>query len=723
MKSPIRSLACHLAVCLQITVSSAGAQQYPFQDPRLTAEQRIDNLLSMLTLDEKIRCLSSNTNVPRLGIRGTRHVEGLHGLARVGPSNWGQQDPVTTTIFPQAIGLAESWDPELLKRVGEIEGYEARFMFQSEKYRKGGLIIRAPNADIGRDPRWGRTEECYGEDAWFNGTMVVAFVKGLQGDHPTYWQTASLMKHFLANSNEDGRTSSSSNFDARLFREYYSLPFRMGVVDGGSRAFMTAYNAYNGIPCIVHPVLKDVTIKEWKQDGIICTDGGAFTQLVTEHRYCPDSSVAAAACLRAGITEFLDRYQGGVAAALSRHLITESTIDSALRGNFRVIIKLGLLDPPELVPYSAIGVRDSMEPWLSERHKTAAREVTQKTIVLLKNSTQLLPLDRTKVKSIAVIGSLADEVRLDWYSGTPPYAVTPLAGIRARVGENVTVQYARDNADGAAVQIARKAEVAIVCVGNHPICIGSPWGECSTPSDGREAVDRKSIILEQEELIKEVYQANPNTIVVLISSFPFAINWTQDHVPSIVHMTHSSQELGNALADALYGDVNPGGRLVQSWPKSTKQLPAIMDYDIRNGRTYMYITEDPLYPFGFGLSYTTFSYSNLRFSSPRLKPDGEIIVSVDVRNTGRLAGDEVVQMYIQHHGSGVERPNRELRGFRRITLKPDESMAVDIPLQAQMLAFWDENARRFVVETGSILVMVGSSSADIRAQKTLDVVE
>jgi beta-glucosidase-like glycosyl hydrolase len=220
----------------------------------------------------RIACWGTDPSVPRLGIRGSDHLEGLHGLALGGPGGWGGWSPVPTTTFPQAIGLAETWDPEVVQRAAAIEGYEARSIFQNSRYKRGGLVIRAPNSDLGRDPRWGRTEECYGEDPFFNGTMAVAFVRGLQGDHPVYWQTASLLKHSLANSNEDNRGSTSSNFDERLLREYYSVPFRMGIVEGGARAYMTAYNAVNGIPCTVHPILRAITIEEWGQDGIICTD-------------------------------------------------------------------------------------------------------------------------------------------------------------------------------------------------------------------------------------------------------------------------------------------------------------------------------------------------------------------------------------------------------------------------------------------------------------------
>jgi beta-glucosidase len=374
-----------------------------------------------------------------------------------------------------------------------------------------------------------------------------------------------------------------------------------------------------------------------------------------------------------------------------------------------------------MVPYSSIGVSDTLEPWLSEKHKAAAREVTQKTIVLLKNSNNALPLDRSKLRSIAVIGPRADEVLLDWYSGTPPYIVTPLAGIRNKVGNGMEVKYAKDNTDGAAVKITKAADVAIVCVGNHPYCDGAEWGKCLTPSDGREAVDRQVIILEQEELIKQVYSANRNTVVVLISSFPYAINWTQEDIPAIIHLTHSSQELGNVLTDALFGKVNPGGRLVQTWPKAIEQLPPMMDYNIYTGRTYMHFKGEPLYPFGYGLSYTTFTYSNLRVSSKNLKAQSEISVSVDLRNTGKRAGDEVVQMYVKHLSSHVERPLKELRGFKRVTVKPNETKTVNLQLKAETLAYWDKDQHRFVVEPGKTRIMVGSSSADIKLQETIEV--
>lgn len=710
---------------------------FPFQNPALPMEERVSNILSLMTLEEKIANLGTVPSVPRLGIKGAGHVEGLHGLALGGPGAWGKYKdaegnehdvPIPTTQFPQAVGLGETWDPAVIEQAAAIEGYEARYIFQSDQYHRGGLVIRAPNADLDRDPRWGRSEESYGEDAFFNGTMVTAFVKGLQGHDPRYWQTAALLKHFMANSNENGRGGSSSDFDERLMREYYSVPFRMGIVDGGARAYMAAYNAWNGVPMTVQPILKNMTFAEWGLDGIVCTDAGGLTNLVTLHKYSKTYDEAAAAAIHAGINQFLDRYEEPVSVALKNHRITEADLDENLKGVFRVMIRLGLLDPPSMVPYSTIKGKE--DPWTTTKHKEMARLVTQESTVLLKNeplknaalnsNQPLLPLDKSKLKSIALIGPHIDEVLLDWYSGTPPYTVTPLEGIRNKVGPGVDIRTATSNADNAAVNAARTADVAIVIIGNHPTC-GAGWYQCPTPSDGKEAIDRKSLILEQEELAKQVYAVNKHTVVVLLSSFPFAIQWTRENIPAILHMTHNSEEEGNALAGVLFGDYNPAGRLVHTWPQSIDQLPPMMDYNIRHGRTYMYFKGKPLFPFGYGLSYTAFSYSRLQTSSKMLRTGGTLKVSLKVQNTGTRAGDEVVQMYVRHLGSKVERPLQELRGFQRINLRSGETKTVSLMLKASDLTYWSTTEHKFVLDQDKLEIMIGSSSSDIRSKELINV--
>jgi len=704
-----------------LPVLAQKKQQYPFQNSNLDTEKRIDNLLSLMTLEEKVAVLSTNPSVPRLGVIGTGHVEGLHGLALGGPGEWGGkgQKPVTTTTFPQAYGLGETWDVNLLQKVANVEGYEARYAFQ--KYHRGGLVVRAPNADIARDPRWGRTEESYGEDAFFNGTMTVAFVKGLQGNNPKYWQTASLMKHFLANSNEDGRTYTSSDFDERLWREYYSVPFRMGIIEGGSRAYMASYNKVNGIPAMVHQMLKDITQKEWGQNGIICTDGGAFKLLLSDHKFYTDSYLGAAAAVKAGINQFLDDYKEGVDGAIAKGYLKEKDIDEVIRGDFRVMIKLGMLDDVDANLYAKIGTgKDTIDPWKSDAHKKLALEATLKSIVLLKNdpAKQLLPLQKEKLKTIAVIGLRADEVLLDWYSGTPPYVVTPLQGIKNKLGNKVEILYAKNNADGKAATIAKKADVVIVIVGNHPVC-NAGWNDCPVPSEGKESVDRQSLTLEQEDLIKIAYQANPNTVVALISSFPYAINWAQEHIPAIVHMTQNSQELGTALADVLFGDYNPAGRLTQTWVAAITDLPDLLDYNIRNGRTYMYFQGKPLYAFGYGLSYTSFVYNSIATNKETLEKNKEITVSVSVTNSGKRDGEEVVQLYVKSLDSAIQQPIKALKSFQRISLKTGETKTVALTLKAKNLEYWNTTKQQFELEKGQIEIQVGSASDAILLTKKI----
>jgi beta-glucosidase len=521
----------------------------------------------------------------------------------------------------------------------------------------------------------------------------------------------------LANSNENSRDSSTSNFDERLFREYYSVPFRMGIIDGGSRAYMASYNKVNGIPQTVSPMLHDVTVTEWGQNGIICTDGGAYKLLISAHHYFSTPAEAAAGCIKAGINQFLDTYKPGTMEALNKKLITEADIDKVLRGVFRVMIKLGQLDPPEMVPYSSIGT--GPEPWLSQKNRQFARFITQKSIVLLKNN-GLLPLDKNKIKSIAIVGPRSEQVLDDWYSGTSPYMVNAFEGIKNKLASDVAISHTTN--DDLAVTMAKGAETVIVCVGNNPSG-NLGWKKVDGPSEGREAVDRQNISLDpsQEDLIERIYKVNPNVVVVLISSFPYAINWVQKNVPAIIHITHSSQEEGNALADAIFGDINPGGKLVQTWPDSLSQLPPMMDYDITHGRTYMYFKGKPLYPFGFGLSYTSFKYSNLKTSAVKLNSAGEINVSLEVTNTGSREGDEVVQLYAKHLESKVQRADKELKGFKRITLKPNETKFVVIPLKAQDLAYWDTKLKKFIVEKDKIQLLIGSSSEDIRAQQTISI--
>lgn len=738
----LKSLLAAFVLLLLVTFQpSLFAQyKYPFQNPNLPEDQRMNNLLSVLTLQEKIDLLGKDLNVPRLGIYGSGKIdsapgssgqfEGLHGIAMGGigwqthspgePGRWGGKSIIPTTQFPQPIGLGETWDPALVQKAAAEEGYEARFIFQS--VGRGGLIVRAPNADLARDPRWGRFEESYGEDPYLTGTMSVAFVKGLQGDNPRYWLTASLVKHFLANSNEDKRTSSSSNFDSRLLHEYYAVPFRMAIEQGGADAYMAAFNAVNGIPMTASPLLKSLTMDRWGFNGMIDTDRDALGFMVTDQHYYPNTVEAAAGAIHAGVNQFLSSYQEEVKSALDKHLISDSDIDKNLRGVLRIMIRLGFLDPPALDPYSQINADRVSVPWRREASKALVRQITDESIVLLKNSNHLLPLDRTFIKSIALIGAKANAVYLDRYSGTPPLAVTPLEGIRSKAGSLVNVRFSAGGEQ--AVNLARNSDVAIVVVGNRPACNKrTDTSPCPDPTEGMETIDRKEInlTLAQENLIREVHAANPRTIVVLVSSFPYAIDWEQRHIPAIVHMANNSEEEGNALADVLFGDYNPAGRLTSTWPTSISQLPPMMDYNIRDGRTYMYLRDKPLFPFGFGLSYTTFVYSNLHTSSRSLSLGKKIDISLQVKNTGPRSGDEVVQMYVKHLDSKVSRPKMELEGFKRVYVPAGQSAEVVVPLSARSLMYWDAAKNDWSLEKDRIEIMIGSSSSDIRLTREISV--
>ncbi len=702
----------------------AGAQaDYPFRDAKLSDDARIADLLGRLTLEEKVGLMDGHPKIPRLHLVLSDEAEGLHGLALGGPGGWGPRglQPLPTTIFPQEKGLGETWDPALMMKIGGLEGEEARYYYQNPIFDFGGIVVRAPNTDLSRDPRWGRTEESMGEDPYLVGTMSVAFIHGIQGPDPRHWQAAALMKHFLANENENGRSYTSSNFDERLFREYYSVPFRMGFEQGGSRAVMASYNSWNGTPMMIHPVLKDVMIKEWGNDGLICTDGGALGLLIRDHKSFPDKEQGSAAAVKAGINRFLDEYKPDLTKALKDGLLTEADMDAVLKNMLRLHLRLSELDPPEADPYTNIGRQTNGErpPWDRASSRELVRLATDESIVLLKNDNNILPLERAKLKTIAVIGPWTNEVLLDWYSGTPPYSVSILQGIK-EAAKGATVLYADGSNVAEAQNLAHEADVAIVVVGNHPTCNGG-WDQCPVPSNGKEDVDRKTIVLEQEELVKQVFAANPHTIEVLRSSFPYAIVWSQQNLPAIVHMTHSSEEEGHGLADVLFGDYSPAGRLNQTWPTGDAQLLPMMDYNIRHGRTYMYSKDKPLYAFGYGLSYTNFTYEGLSLSTPSVNADGKIDVAVKIKNAGTRASDEVVQMYVQHLGSAVERPQLELKGFERVHIEPGAEKNVVIELKPRDLAYWDAETHAWRVEKEPVRILAGGASDKLPVQAILQI--
>ena len=708
------------------------AQEYPFRDTSLPEEQRLDNAVSLMTAEEKIGTLVG-MGVPRLGIGNPGATEAIHGIVRGGDADlpslgnagqfgggwpgWTPPKYTNSTAFPQAYGIGETWDREMAFLVGDVMSHEARFYSKDNPHKS--LILWAPNADLARDPRWGRTEESFGEDPYLVGELVAAEVKGIQGDNPRYWRGAALMKHFLANSNEDSRYRTDSRFDEKLFREYYSYGFWKGA-KAGAMSLMTAYNAYNGIPCIANPFIKDILINEWGMKGTIVDDAGALRFLFQPdmHHYAKDVNEAIQMALDAGLSRFIDSRFDQVKAAWEAGFISEEVLNERTKANLRTMLRLGLMDAE--CPYDAQSFgSDEDLPWERQEYKDKALLVTRKSVVLLKNEKNILPIDINKVKKIAVFGNRAEKVLKDWYGAKPAYRVSPLDGIRAKVeGTDVEVKFQRWDSDGSAQELAKWADVCIVCVGNHPgtspdwddQSVQSPWGYGTVAGDGRESLDRRSLQLETEDLIKVVWQANHNTVVTLISSFPFAINWTAGHVPGIVHLSQCSQELGNALADVLFGDYNPAGRLCQTWVKDILDLPNMLDYDIRNGRTYMYAKAKPLFPFGHGLSYTTFKYSKMKVK----KESDKVLVSFNLKNTGKRDGEEVVQLYARFKGDDA---SRRLRGFERVAVKAGETVRVEMEVPLEDLRLWDAENHEWALPEGRTRLMLGASSADIRLKK------
>ena len=688
--------------------------QYPFQDTKLSDGERIDNVISLMELPEKL-LLFGGAGIPRLGIAAPGSVEAIHGAVMSGNPADSHKYENYSTAFPQGYGLGETWDKGALRTVGETMAAEVRYY--SATSGRNSLVLWAPNADIARDPRWGRTEESLGEDAFLVGTLAGELVKGIQGPDERYWAACSLMKHFLANSNEDNRASTSSDFSKKLFHEYYSYGFYKGVQAGAS-SLMLAYNAWNGVPCTCNPYVFK-TLYGWGMKGQLITDAGGYSGIVNAHKYMDDLVGAAAACVKCGISRYLDKFQPYVDQALEKGLIDEGDIDKAIRGNVYVMLKLGLLDAPGTEnPYSTLYAEGDQAPWLSDEFKARALDVTRKSVVLLKNDKHTLPIDIEKVTKIAVIGDKAEAVIQDWYGAKPSYTVNALQGIKKAVeGKDVEVRFLDVDHDGSAERLAAWADVAIVVTGNHPVTSPdwgmSPWAQRTKLSEGREAIDRQGLELDSEDLVKIVHRANPNTVVALISSFPYAINWTAENVPAIVHMTQCSQELGTALADVIFGKYNPAGRTNQTWVKSILDLPNMLDYDITRGRTYMYFKGEPLFAFGHGLSYTSFEYRHL---SVEPDDDGGLKASVEITNTGDVDGEEVVQLYVKFSGDDAA---MRLKGFERVAVPAGRTVTVNIPVNKTDLSLWDEEQECWKVAAGKAVIKVGAASDDIRLIRSI----
>jgi beta-glucosidase len=628
-----------------------------------------------------------------------------------------------STSFPQAIGLASTWDPELVKQVFTAAGDEGG--------SRGADQVFTPVLDLARDPRWGRTEETYGEDPYLVSRMAVAAVTGLQGDtfNINRHHVVATMKHYAVHGQPEGGTNTApGNYSERIIRENFLVPFEAAVKEGHVGSVMASYNEIDGIPShINHWLLDKVLRQEWGFNGFVTSDGDGLQMLVNTHHVAATKGDAARLALAAGVD--YDLSDGSVYRTLleqvKQGIVPESQLDRAVARVLATKFRLGLFENPYVDPDSAERTTNSAE------HRQLALKAAQKTIVLLKNDKNTLPLDLSKLKTIAVIGPNGDGLHLGGYSRGPSHSVTILQGIQERVGNKAKVVYAEgcrftnkhqdwhgwfDNdvelvdpktqADKIkeAVEVAKRADVAILVIGENESTNREAWAE-----NHRGDRDSLDLLGAQNDLVKAVVETGTPTVVLLINGRPLSINYIAESVPAILEGWYLGQEGGTAAANVLFGDVNPGGKLPITFPHSVGDLPDYYNHKPSANRSYAFSTREPLFPFGYGLSYTTFKFENLRIEPKEIQPGGTAKVSVDVSNAGSREGDEVPQLYIHQKIASVTRPLKELKGFQRITLKPGEKKTVEFTITPDALSMLNTDMHK-VVEPGEFEVMVGPSS-------------
>jgi beta-glucosidase len=703
-----------------------------YLDDNQPLEERVNDLISRLTIKEKAILLDhTGPVVSRFNIRADGWNQAMHGV-------WWDRP---TTLFPVPTAMAATWDTKLVREVATAISDEARGIYNGWHEDPNfdgdhkGLIYRAPILNIGRNPYWGRNYEIWGEDPFLTGKMGVAFVKGMQGDDPKYLKLAATLKHYAVNNVEKDRHLLSANVSERMLHEYWLPAFKDAIIEGQAQSVMASYNAINGVPNVMNEyLLTEILKKDWGFEGFVVSDLGGVGDLMEDWghynysvkgTFSPVEAVANA--LNAG-TDFSDKeYMNLIPAAVEKGLVSEDRLNDALYRVLRDRFRLGEFDPQEKVPYRTISPKVIGSP----EHRQLALKIAQKSIVLLTNNNKILPIDKDMIQTIAVLGPLADKFIAGGYSGVATDPVTPLQGIKNRIGTSKKIIYAQgvpingqsrnrdwdtpfyeDEELEKAVSAAKEADVAIVFVG-------------TTLAHEREGFDRTSLGLpgNQETLINKVLAANPKTIVVEINAGPLTIPEIKNSAPGIIEAWWNGEEGGNALADVIFGDINPGGKLPYTVYASESQVPPQDEYDITKGFTYMYLNGKPLFPFGHGLSYTNFEYSKLKIAKKRINDSGDLQVSVQIKNTGKVTGDEVAQLYVHDVESSVRRPSMELRGFERINLEPGQSKTVDFIVPGGKLSFYDEKTHAFKVEPGLFDLYIGSSSEDIRLKGQFEIIK
>lgn len=712
---PVKALiSFFFLIFLNQQMRAQQTYEYLFRNPDLSVEERVNDLVGRMTVDEKIsQMMNGAPAIDRLGVPEYNWWnECLHGVGRAG----------VATVFPQAIGLAATWDEDLIFRVSTAISDEARakhheFVRNGSRKIYQGLTFWTPNINLFRDPRWGRGQETYGEDPFLTGRIAVQFIKGLQGDDPKYFKTVATVKHYAVHSGpEPERHSFDAITDERDLRETYLPQFEMAIKEGKAYSVMCAYNRYRGEACCgSETLLKNILRDEWGFDGYIVSDCGAIDDIYRFHKLVETAAEAAAEGVRAGTDLECGNVYRKLRESLDKGLISEKEIDVSVKRLFTARFKLGMFDPPEMVKYTGIPytVNDS------EANKALALETARKSIVLLKNDGNILPLKKD-IGTIAVIGPNSDEsfVLLGNYNGTPSDPITPLRGIREELNGQAEVLYAQgcnwasgmpgqkksdEELKAEALEAAMKADAVIMCMGITPRLEGE---EMQVDVEGFRGGDRTDIDLPavQHDLIKSIHALGKPVILVLLNGSAVAINWEDENIPAIIETWYGGQAAGEALADVIFGDYNPAGRLPVTFYRSTADLPDFMDYRMEN-RTYRYFKGKPLYPFGFGLSYTNFKYGKLKMAKTVNQGD-ELKVTVNVTNTGKREGEEVVQLYLSNLSATVPVPVRSLKGFDRIHLGPGETRSVTFTVTPDAFSVIDEKNKR-VILPGVFEVAVG----------------
>ncbi|MBU9722211.1 MULTISPECIES: glycoside hydrolase family 3 C-terminal domain-containing protein [Bacillaceae] len=694
-----------------------------YLDENLSFEERVKDLVSRMTLKEKVsQMIHKSCAIPRLGIPSYNWWnEALHGVARAGVS----------TMFPQAIGMAATFDDQLIKNVADVVATEGRAKHHeyARKNDRGiykGLTFWSPNINIFRDPRWGRGHETYGEDPFLSGKLGVSYIHGLQGDHTKYLKTAACAKHFAVHS---GPEAERHEFNAEVSKkdlyETYLPAFRDCVIEGKAESVMGAYNAVNGEPCCgSKTLLQDILRGDWGFEGHVVSDCWAIKDFHEGHHVTKTEVESAAYGLNHGCDLNCGSMYVHLVKAYEKGMITDEVLDESVGRLMLTRMKLGMFDNPENVPFSDTPYELNDCP----EHNELALEVSKKSLVLLKNEGPILPLNKNQLNSIAVIGPNAHSraALVGNYEGTASEYVTVVDGIRETVNKDTRIYYAegchlfKEKMAGLdepksrfaeALAVAERADVVVICLGLDATIEGEEMHKSNDFGSG----DKYNLELPglQQELLEAIHRTGKPVILVNISGSALALNWADENVPAIVQAWYPGAQGGRAIASLLFGDYSPSGKLPVTFYRTTEELPDFRDYAMKN-RTYRYMKNEALYPFGYGLSYTTFEYEPIEGVTQSVRAGENVEFTIKVKNTGEQVADEIVQLYVKDVEATVGVPNWELKGFRNVTLSPDEEREVSFTLTPRELSIINEVGQR-ILEPGKFEIYIGGSQPDQRS--------